>query len=129
MTDLSDPPYWSPEHGWTGAPALADYERELLRYAQATDRAGASIANAAGPWIPVTEREPENGAVVLGRWRDGAVRVVEWSPKSFERKLEGGHRPGDSHVTMSIYMAHIAPAAIGFREWPTHWAALREAER
>jgi hypothetical protein len=81
-------------------------------------------APAAGPWIPVMEREPDVGTVVLARWLDGSVQVVSWSPKSFEGKVEGGHRVGDPPTTFSIYLANTSPVAIGRREWPTHWAEL-----
>lgn len=83
-----------------------------------------TVTNATGPWVAVTEREPENRKVVLGRWRDGAVRMVEWSPRSHEGKPEGGHRPGDGPIPFSIYLAHTAGFAVGFREWPIEWAEI-----
>ena len=77
-------------------------------------------------WIAVTESEPASGAIVLGRWRDGAERVVEWSPKSLEGRPEGGGRSGDKARTFSIYLANTLPAfVVGYREWPTHWARTR----
>lgn len=79
--------------------------------------------NAAGPWIEVSEREPECNAVVLGEWQDGCVCVVEWKPKSFEGQRELGHRPGDV-VMHSIYLLTNSSMVMGFKEWPVRWAEL-----
>jgi hypothetical protein len=79
---------------------------------------------AAGPWTEVSEREPATGEVVLGQWKNGCVRVVEWLPKSFEGKRELGHRPGDV-VMHSIYLADTRPIGVlGFKDWPVRWAEL-----
>lgn len=76
---------------------------------------------AAGPWIPVTEREPDSRTIVLGRWASGAVRVVEWVPKKYEGTQQG---PTERHRA-SIYVAHlVGAAAIGFHEWSIEWAEI-----
>jgi hypothetical protein len=72
----------------------------------------------------VAECEPENRAIVLARWADGAIRVVEWAPKKLEGAPEGGHRPGDGRIPYSMYLAHTPGFVAGFREWPIEWAEI-----
>jgi len=86
-------------------------------------------ACAAGPYVAVSEREPAAGTVVLGRWKDGAVRVVEWVPKEKEGTRELGHRKGDV-VMHSIYLAQTGSlgVVVGVKEWPIEWAELLPLE-
>jgi len=72
-------------------------------------RIGGSVES----WVAVEEREPEPGKVVLGRWKDGAVRVVNWTPKRYEGTKDG-----------SIWFAHTVDFSCGLKEWPTHWAEI-----
>jgi phosphopantothenate synthetase len=81
------------------------------------------MTNATGPWVAVSEREPWSGDVVLARWKDGALRVVEWTPKKFEGTGDLNSLTRSArHV--NIYIAHMAPVAMGFHEWPIEWAEI-----
>ncbi len=77
---------------------------------------------AAGQWVEVEEREPKTGTVVLAEWKDGAVRVVTWSPKSSEGVLELANDPFKR--TFCIWLAHIEGGSAGVREWPVRWAEI-----
>jgi len=68
---------------------------------------------AAGCWVAVADREPKPGQVVLGRWKNGAVRVIDWTEKKREGTPDG-----------CIWFAHATNFSCGLREWPTHWAEI-----
>jgi len=53
--------------------------------------------NAVGPWIAVTEREPEEGQTVLCKWEDSKLKVIKWDRAGYDLEV---------------------------LEWPTHWAEI-----
>ena len=71
----------------------------------------------------MAEREPKTGTIVLGEWKSGAVRVVEWTSKRFEGQPERANDP--LKRAYCIYLAHMdSMGVVGFREWPIRWAEL-----